>query len=332
MTRLLNFSSKSAARIDERDCLSVISNDCSELLGPNSDIANEGSTCHLDPMLDAKQKTKAVVRLRLIVGSVLLCSAAILAVSVYYYLSLSEYNQFQRQWREDSHKILEAVGNSFDKTLGLMDEIAVSFLSIARATNQTWPFVTMPDFAVRMKKVLPLTDGFVVSMLPVVRVAQRKQWEAYALKHDSWVNEGMSVQDNWEEGYYGPVVYDGVSDGVIHSTFGDLPYNERCVAWCDRVIHKIEHDSYIFFCSISRDYLPLWQNFPVIANVSLVFTMTDGFGHRGSDSRSCSFFVQFTNLRRLIHTIGTGCTFIASTLVARIVHPSTHADCFHFLP
>jgi hypothetical protein len=234
MTRLLNFRSKSAARSDERDCLSVISNDCSELLGPSSDIANEDGPCPLDPMLDAKHKTKAVVRLRLIVGSVLLCSAAILAVSVYYYLSLSEYNQFKRQWKEDSHKILEAVGNSFDKTLGLMDEIAVSFLSIARATNQTWPFVTMPDFAVRMKKVLPLTDGFVVSMLPVVSVSQRKQWEAYALKHDSWVNEGMSVQENWEEGYYGPVVYDGVSDGVIHSTFGDLPYNERCVSWCDR--------------------------------------------------------------------------------------------------
>jgi hypothetical protein len=183
----------------------------------------------LEPIAIANGATKTIFRIKFVALGVLVGSAAILASSVYSYLSRGELRQFRRQHKSDSLKVLEAIGSSIDKTLGLLDDLAISFLSVARVTNQSWPFVTMPDFAVRMTKILPLTDAIVVNVLPIVKGSERKEWEAYSLAHDDWVNEGMAVQEAWE-GYYGPVVYDGIPNGIVHSDFENLPYNKRYVS------------------------------------------------------------------------------------------------------
>jgi hypothetical protein len=183
----------------------------------------------LEPIAIASGASKTIFRIKWVAVGVLVGSAAILAASVYFYLSRGELRQFRRQHSSDSLKVLEAVGSSIDKTLGLLDDLAISLLSVARVTNQSWPFVTLPDFAVRMTKILPLTDAIVVNVLPIVKGSERKAWETYSLAHDDWVNEGMAVQEAWE-GYYGPVVYDGIPNGIVHSDFENLPYNTRYVS------------------------------------------------------------------------------------------------------
>jgi hypothetical protein len=49
----------------------------------------------------------------------------------------------------DSLKVFDAVG-TLDLTLGAVDNFIVKAVSYAKYSNSTWPFVTIPDFAVKL--------------------------------------------------------------------------------------------------------------------------------------------------------------------------------------
>ena len=176
----------------------------------------------------AKDETIAVLRLKLVVLLVLVLSAVGVALSVYFYTSGSEQTQFEQHFVDASHKVLEAIGSTLDTTMGSFDGIVATLVSTARDGNHSWPFVTLPNFAFRMSKVLPLSNAIYLSVYPVVTPAQRQEWEEYSFKNQFWVNESMAVQETWK-GYHGPVIYDWVPDPVIHGNFGPVPYNERYV-------------------------------------------------------------------------------------------------------
>jgi hypothetical protein len=172
----------------------------------------------------AKQETQDVFRLKMVVLFVLVVSAIGAAASVFMYLENSEKNEFLKQFKSDSAKIFDSIGTSLDKTLGSLDGLAVMMVSAANMTNQTWPYVTIPDFAVRAAKVLPFSDAIVVYFAPVVTPDQREQWEKYSVEHDHWIYESMAVQVKWD-GYYGPKEYTDDHWPVIHGDFEDVPRN-----------------------------------------------------------------------------------------------------------
>jgi hypothetical protein len=172
----------------------------------------------------AKKETAAVIRLKVIVVFVLVAFTTLVSTVVYVYLSSNEQEQFESQYHDDSRKVLQGMGTSLDQTLGSFDGLAVALVSQARETNQSWPFVTVPDFAVRMSKLLPLTKAININILPIVTPEQRSEWETYTVQNDGWINQGMAVQEAWD-GYYGPVIYNGIQLGTVHGDFDDIPLN-----------------------------------------------------------------------------------------------------------
>jgi hypothetical protein len=206
-------------------------------------------------VVTSKTDTQHVAMLRLVVGLVLICSAVGVALSTNFYITDSENDQFKTQFKDDSEKVLQAIGSryvdchvhlevrpkrqpshtlafvsrSLDKTLGLLDGLAVSLVSMARYGNQTWPCVSMPNLAVRMAKLLPLTDAVNINILPIVTPSTRAKWEDYTLHHGGWVDEAVAVQAKWED-YYGPVIYNGEHSHVIHGDFEDIPLNTTYVS------------------------------------------------------------------------------------------------------
>lgn len=172
----------------------------------------------------AGNETIAVGRYKLVVALVLILSTIIVSVSVFSYLTWTENTSFEKQFHEDSHKILESFGSSLKRTFGLMDDLAVSMISVAKVTDQTWPLVTIPDFAARMAKLVPLTSSLSVNILPVVAPKDRMAWEEYAPTHDQWLNEAVALQDGWQE-YRGPLIYNGTHSKTVYNDLGDIPYN-----------------------------------------------------------------------------------------------------------
>jgi hypothetical protein len=180
------------------------------------------------PMVNviSKKATKNVFHLKILVIAILIVSASVLAACAYSFIKRSETKQFESKYGYDAHKVFEAIGSSLDKTLGLMDSLAVTLVSYAKDKNDKWPFVTLPDFGPRMAKLLPQTNAFTVTILPIVKPSQREQWEAYSIQNDAWVNQSISIQETWD-GYYGPIVYDWEQYGTIHGDFGDIESNVR---------------------------------------------------------------------------------------------------------
>ena len=176
----------------------------------------------------SKQATKNVIHLKILVIAILIVSASSLAACAFSFITKSETKQFEAKFGNDAHKVFEAIGSSLDRTLGLMDSVAVTLVSFARYQNDTWPFVTLPDFGSRMAKLLPQTDAIFINVLPIVHPHQKKNWEAYSIQHDEWVNQSIDIQDTWD-GYYGPIDYGWEQKGTIFGDFGDIESNVRYV-------------------------------------------------------------------------------------------------------
>jgi hypothetical protein len=192
-----------------------------------------GSTPIADTI--AQEETVVVFRLKMVVLLVLIVSAVGVAFTVHFYLRRSELAAFHEQYKVDSKKILQTAGSTIESVFGAFDTVAVSLVSHARASNQTWPFVTLPDFAVRMSKTVHLSRTINMNFLPLVTPDQRKDWEAYAIRNDDWVNETVDVQRGFKN-YYGPDEYDTMPHNVLHGDFDSIPYNETYVHLSCRMI------------------------------------------------------------------------------------------------
>ena len=179
-----------------------------------------------------KLDTQRVIRLRMLLIVSVVTSATIMSILVYRYISIGEKKNFEEKFNNDANKVLEAVGSSLERTLGVMNVIALAYVSyaatIADLTNVTslWPLVTLPNFALHASKLLPLTDGLFIVMGPIVSPSQRTQWEAYASQNDQWVNETLQIQEIWGN-YYGEVNYDWIKSEQIYSSTRDIDSNMR---------------------------------------------------------------------------------------------------------
>jgi hypothetical protein len=177
----------------------------------------------------AKKESEEVYHFKVIVLLFLLLSAVAVAPCVNIYVRKKEQSQFDEKFRTDALKVFDTVRNSIDQTLIRMDSLAVDLVSYARATNATWPFVTLPNFGLRMSKALPQTDAILIQTLVLVEPNQRKKWESYVGQNTNWLNESMAIQEAWD-GYYGPIAYNWETKDVIWSDDGDVEANVRLVS------------------------------------------------------------------------------------------------------
>jgi hypothetical protein len=176
----------------------------------------------------AKKETQEVYHLKIIVLSILFVSAIVTATCVYVFISKKEEGICVEQFQNNAAKVLDAVGNSIDQTLIPMDSLAVDLVSHARASNSPWPFVTLPEFGLRMSKSLPLTDAMMIQYLPLVQPWQRADWEKYVSRNNAWVNETMKLQETWD-GYYAPIDFNWTAKDIIYGDNGDIESNVKYV-------------------------------------------------------------------------------------------------------
>lgn len=144
----------------------------------------------------AHTENKAVMLWKIVVVLVMLASTVGVAVIVFLYLSREEQSEFEAAFSSDSNKVFEAIGNALDIKLGAVDAFVTSIVSFAKATNQTWPFVTVADFPTRAAKVRSLSHAMSISQLQIVwNDVDRKVWEdSYVEQNDGWVKEAIETQ------------------------------------------------------------------------------------------------------------------------------------------
>ena len=106
----------------------------------------------------AQEETRAVSRLRSVVIAVLVVSTTAVAMGVHFYLKNAEENHFRDTFTTDADKVVNNIAEGFTRMMAATDALTVNIVSHARDTNQTSPFVVLPDFGVQATKARKLAS------------------------------------------------------------------------------------------------------------------------------------------------------------------------------
>lgn len=174
------------------------------------------------------KETKDVLILRLISFSVLLLSTCLVAFCVNYYVRSNEYAKFKYQFKQNTHKVLESLNKKVDDTFASIDIFSSNIVAYVASTNQTWPYITIPNFPILAAKTRSISLGIFLETANLVAPDQRMDWEDFAWEHRQWVNESLIVQQT-DENYYGPCIWNTTADPSIYGDFGPIPYTEKYV-------------------------------------------------------------------------------------------------------
>jgi hypothetical protein len=190
-------------------------------------------------MVHVAEETKLVNRYRVIVMVVLLVSTIGVAFGVYLYISQTEVHQFEKSFHDDAQKVFESIGSSLEQMLGSIDILSATVVSTAHYTNQSWPFVTIPGFAIHAAKVRSASDGIGIFFQPLVTADERSQWEEYSIANHGWVIESMHLQE-MDPNYFGPITYNFETHPFIYGVDGTIPFNETYVLYSIASRHILE--------------------------------------------------------------------------------------------
>jgi len=176
-----------------------------------------------------------------------------------HYNKIKQQTEFKNRFKQDATNMLASLGISIDSTMAAADAFAMSMLAEAKATNQTYPFVTIKDWAVQSSKLRKNSNAKWITTYQLVEESQRKEWEEYTSTHNEWIQEGIDVQSR-DKSYSGPPITE--------------KYIEENYMGNYDLIHG--YDEFFFECDNSTDgvnhpgpYLPNWQQTPVVPTYPL---------------------------------------------------------------
>ena len=209
--------------------------------------AMEGVGTPRQRQLAAKESIK-VRRTKNFVMFFLLLIMVGVSVATYFWISYQENEEFHRQFNEDSHKVLTTMGSNLVRTLEASDAFVVSIASLASATNQIWPFVVVPDFAVRAEKIRSLANAVYVNTYHFIQPNERNEWERFTSRHgESMIRESIEAIESFN-GANWPIVWNYTLWDVIHD------YDE----------FEKENPGEIGL-GTQGPWLPMWQTQPTIS-------------------------------------------------------------------
>jgi hypothetical protein len=153
-------------------CRSTSSGEWHSEVGDNSCNSNRREVL-------ASNETRVVTKLKLLVFGSLFFSMVAVVLGAYYLTLQAEITSFELHFHDDANKILGNIGQNLQRSMEASDAFITSITSYAANTNQTWPFVVIPDFSVRAEKIRSLCGGIYAATYNVVNNEQRKEWENF---------------------------------------------------------------------------------------------------------------------------------------------------------
>lgn len=83
---------------------------------------------------------------------------------------------------------------NIENTVGQLQGMATTTTSLAKSTNQVWPFVVVSDFERRTRAVSLLAAASMVILSPVVSISEHDEWNAFSREHHDWT----AAVSNWD--------------------------------------------------------------------------------------------------------------------------------------
>jgi len=215
-----------------------------------------------DALTFADRETIRINILRSIALLLVLCIAAFTSWGVYYYAVNSEKEKFEAEFATNANRIIDSFNFDIERKLGAINAMADSITNNALVTQQEFPFVTIPRFAVRGANARIQADTSTIVWTPLVTDEKREQWEEYALANR------LQVVEQYEEEVRLRTIQD--------EAFGFSDSSNRKLQAQGNNWTVLDDESYfhpkIWASEVSTDepegtgpYLPIWQRRSVFA-------------------------------------------------------------------
>jgi class 3 adenylate cyclase len=91
-------------------------------------------------------------------------------------------------------RIAENFNDRMHANLLALDSFSISSTSYALNTENSWPMITVPDFAIRSWTTRQEMKAETLGLLPIVTTDKRQEWENYAMDNQNWIEEARE----WE--------------------------------------------------------------------------------------------------------------------------------------
>ena len=130
----------------------------------------------------ARQETKQVFRLRILVVLVLIAAATAISVTIYFIIRNADIDEFQLEYEGSANKLVDSLQEVLAE-MAAISGIAVAATADALQTNatETWPFVTLTHFQERAGSARRMSGALYLSINPLVQSNQLSDWEQYVL-------------------------------------------------------------------------------------------------------------------------------------------------------
>jgi uncharacterized protein YejL (UPF0352 family) len=156
----------------------------------------------------AAKETREVRQVKCVVLLVVFMSV-LGCLAVFSYSKRLEQSQFEKSFYSDGNKVLESLQSSIERSLVALDNLAMNIITVSRVSNQSFPFVAVPDFGKHVATVAPIVGSHTTSYAPLVRLSERREWENFASEKNTavplFVKETIAFQETYPF-YYGPKV------------------------------------------------------------------------------------------------------------------------------
>ena len=109
-------------------------------------------------------------------------------------LKRRQTEHFHRNFYNDVKMMSETLWRKASTTLGVLDSFAASIVSATEATNQTWPFIQVPNFGLLASKAMTLTPLHFLALHPLVTEEEYDRFQTWTTQQNGWVGETMAIQ------------------------------------------------------------------------------------------------------------------------------------------
>lgn len=143
----------------------------------------------------ASKETRRVKYLRLAVLGLILVTAAVVSTSVLIYLRREEEKKFSSEFEIAATDVMYRLHSLVERSLNVIAVLSNSITSHAILTQGRFPYITLPDFAVRGSEIRTLTGAHAIYFAPLITDRYRREWENFAASNHKQVQDALVVDE-----------------------------------------------------------------------------------------------------------------------------------------
>ena len=104
------------------------------------------------------------------------------------------FHQFNSQFKSFAKDIIGSTENKAESKYNVLHSLRITLTSYTLSAGMEWPNVVIPHFEIRSKEARELSGAELIAFAPIVSKDDKSIWEAFAVKSQGWIQEGLELQ------------------------------------------------------------------------------------------------------------------------------------------